>query len=869
MTSSKFHKRTAENLASLLAAARRQTLSRVHGLKLQRLKDFESRILSQETLHQALDLTIREVLESTTGHSAILFILDQEGNLVQQYGRSRVGEILDEPLLRKKGITRQIQISGRPLVISGEDGKSREKIPAYLRKSGIDAMLGLPLKRGTAPAFGVLYVRYSDGRVFDPGELDWLDLLAGRAAFAIEYLRLLEENRRRELDLGVMVDTAHLLNSTLDMEKLLQQIAVRLSWLTGMNSCTVSTFIRNPDRVRTAAEYTANGETIADNLEHVYYLEDYPLIRKVLENNEPHIVHIHDADLYPNEVGLLHKQGDATLLMLPLKAGGEPVGLLEFYSKRSDYYIAPADIKRLHALSEQVALVLVNARHYHEEQRARLTAETLRQATAALTSTLELKQVLDLILEQLQQVVYFDSASLMLLEDEAYNVVAVHGHPCPEEALSIRTLLCEDDLAWQVITHKESVIISDAQKDPRFLKLANTGYVRGWMGVPLITRGNVIGLLTVDNRQPNAYTEADAKMALTFAGQAALAVTNARLYQSEHEHRSMAEALGEISLALLSSSLDSGAVLKILLEQIGRVVPYDSACVMMLEGGNVRITTHRGFEPFGVDNLDDFLLPVNETPNLQYIADTLRPHFISNVSADEGWVHTESAKHIRSWVGAPLVGRERLLGFLSLDKVQPGFYTAEHASNLAILAAHASLALLNAFAFREVEQASITDFITNSYNHRYFQQQLRSELERAQVRSRPLSLLMIDLDHFKQVNDTYGHLFGDQVLKSIAGRLKEELRTTDILSRYGGEEFAVILPGSNLAGARTVAERLREAVQLSPVLVEDKEIHVTVSIGVAAHSDQANEAQTLIWLADKALYQSKNSGRNQVCLADE
>jgi diguanylate cyclase (GGDEF)-like protein len=225
--------------------------------------------------------------------------------------------------------------------------------------------------------------------------------------------------------------------------------------------------------------------------------------------------------------------------------------------------------------------------------------------------------------------------------------------------------------------------------------------------------------------------------------------------------------------------------------------------------------------------------------------------------------------HTKSWVGAPLIVRDQLLGFLSLDKTERGFYGPEHADRLEMLAGHAAIALWNALTFGEVEQASITDFLTGAYNHRHFQQQLRTEMERANQYHQPLSLLMIDLDHFKQVNDRYGHLAGDQVLSQLTGRLRAELRNVDFLARYGGEEFAILLPGTTSRALFAVGNRLLQVVRNQPFVAGDVEIPITISLGGAAYPEHAHEAQHLIALADECLYRAKNGGRNRFCMAGE
>ena len=166
----------------------------------------------------------------------------------------------------------------------------------------------------------------------------------------------------------------------------------------------------------------------------------------------------------------------------------------------------------------------------------------------------------------------------------------------------------------------------------------------------------------------------------------------------------------------------------------------------------------------------------------------------------------------------------------------------------------------------ELREQVITDPLTGLYNLRYFRSALDSELERTLRTTLPTSLMMIDLDHFKQVNDVWGHEVGNQVLKLTARLIKQVTRQLDIQCRYGGEEFVVILPSTTLLLASQVAERLRQQIQESEILVGEQSLRVTASIGVSVRlSHETGTASELIKAADACLYQAKAEGRNQVC----
>jgi diguanylate cyclase (GGDEF)-like protein len=177
-------------------------------------------------------------------------------------------------------------------------------------------------------------------------------------------------------------------------------------------------------------------------------------------------------------------------------------------------------------------------------------------------------------------------------------------------------------------------------------------------------------------------------------------------------------------------------------------------------------------------------------------------------------------------------------------------------------AANERLSVLN----RELEEISITDGLTKIYNRRYFNERLRQELKRVSRYGPPLSILMIDIDHFKKVNDTWGHQAGDTVLSGVAGLIKDRLRETDLIARYGGEEFCLLATGTDQAGVQVLAERVRKLVQSTVFEHGGKAIAVTVSIGVCTWEPSLRDDQEeLIRRADSALYRAKEQGRNRVC----
>jgi diguanylate cyclase (GGDEF)-like protein len=185
------------------------------------------------------------------------------------------------------------------------------------------------------------------------------------------------------------------------------------------------------------------------------------------------------------------------------------------------------------------------------------------------------------------------------------------------------------------------------------------------------------------------------------------------------------------------------------------------------------------------------------------------------------------------------------------------------------IANQSSLALQNALLHEELERLSVTDRLTDLYNHGYLHQRLDEEMERCQRFEHEMSLIMLDIDDFKKFNDRYGHPKGDTVLKAVSGIIKQNLREIDVAARYGGEEFVIMLPETDIAGAVAVAERIRLSMAQYPHITDEdgERVGQTVSLGVANFPTNASTAAALVEAADQAMYRAKRARKNQVVVA--
>jgi diguanylate cyclase (GGDEF)-like protein len=221
--------------------------------------------------------------------------------------------------------------------------------------------------------------------------------------------------------------------------------------------------------------------------------------------------------------------------------------------------------------------------------------------------------------------------------------------------------------------------------------------------------------------------------------------------------------------------------------------------------------------------------------------------------------HERCPAELSSVAWAPLWGEHRPTGVLMADELP-----SDQTPTLAIVANQLSLQLARVHFYQAVESMAVTDTLTGLFVRRYFTELAQEELQRSSRHRLSCACLLVDLDHFKQQNDTYGHLTGDVVLREVAELLHRNLREVDLIARFGGEEFIVFLVETNADHAMTIAQRLRGLVELHPIRAYDETLRQTVSMGVAMFPDDGQALQQLIDRADQALYAAKRAGRNRV-----
>ena len=560
-------------------------------------------------------------------------------------------------------------------------------------------------------------------------------------------------------------------------------------------------------------------------------------------------------------LNIKNEVANQVILGLPLSANDTRLGivLLTFDKPRQ---LLDAEITILKQATSQISQAMLKIRLLDQAQRSAQEAETLLKTGTIVASALEPDVAIRYILDQLGKVVPFDSASVQILTDGYVEIKAGKGWPEGQSPVGLRFPMPGNNAKSQVIETREPYILNNAPDEYHNFSTDSHMRIKSWMGVPLVVHERVIGMLTLDHHEPNFYNDPRLiNLAKAFSDQVAISLENARLYAEEHQRVIELDAL-RATTADITQELGLENLLTAILERATELLNATGGELGLIDEtkGNIKILVSHNMGAENIDTTIDFgegLMGV--------VAKSRSIEMVEDYQHWSGRLETYKESKIHAAIAAPLMIGGRLLGVIGImNSDRKRKFSKSEFSLMSLFAQQAAIAVENAKLYEESKQQARIDLTTEIFNRRGLFELGQRELDRTKRYKRPLAALMIDIDHFKTVNDTHGHTMGDLVLKELAQRLKSNLRTIDILARYGGEEFVILLPETTLKTAMDVAERLREVIAGDIFLRDSLSIKISVSLGVAVSQGKDADLPTLIKHADEAMYQSKDKGRNRV-----
>lgn len=504
--------------------------------------------------------------------------------------------------------------------------------------------------------------------------------------------------------------------------------------------------------------------------------------------------------------------------------------------------------------------------------------QSIQQLGARLNRLASAHEIGMTIATELRGLLDFHNVRVYRLDGRELVPVAMQGQVgeyIDETPEQLRVELGEGITGW-VAEHKRAQNLPDAAKDPRARTIPGTepDLDESMLLAPMIFEDRVLGVLVLSKLGLGQFSDDDLRLLVIYASFAAQAMANADATERlraksaalERQLRSQRELL-QITESILTT-LDSRAVLDQITDRLGSLVRFDNVAIEVVDAvsGILRPLTARGvhadeylegWEP-GEEGLATWVVANNEP---QLVVDELADPRVN--------IFRASGPTEGSLICVPLRGRQGATGVLTLERLGPDDrFSDEEFELVKLFAAQVSIALQNAEAHRVLAVRARTDALTGLLNHGTFQDWLIRSVDEGS----PFGLIMVDLDDFKAVNDALGHQAGDRLLHEIAAAIVTSERDSDLVFRYGGDEFTVIVPSTDRLGVLQVAERIRLAVHsvgAPGTAWHGERLDVSCSIGLATFPDDGASAESVLLAADRACFVAKRTGRGLIATADE
>jgi diguanylate cyclase (GGDEF)-like protein len=412
----------------------------------------------------------------------------------------------------------------------------------------------------------------------------------------------------------------------------------------------------------------------------------------------------------------------------------------------------------------------------------------------------------------------------------------------------------------------EPLIVEDLDKRPEYKALLGNAPVKSVYAFPIKSEGRVLGLIALSFDRVKPLNPEYNSLLSTIAAQAGVTLQRARLFCDTQRLAREMSILYDVGLQT-GSTLSKSEVLRRTSDNLVKLMNPDMYYIAMYDD----VTDTVSFEVFVEDGqeIPRMRMSLDKAGLTSLIIKECKPLLVTDwLSGGEKYnaIARKTGRDVLSYLGVPMISESRVIGVISVQCAEPHAFDDHDERLLLALAAQTASALENARLHQLAQDQGKLDSLTKAYNHGHFVELVRKAVSESDGSDTSVSLIMIDIDHFKQYNDTFGHVAGDNVLRMVANALKSSVRETDFVGRWGGEEFGVLLVGASTSEAKKIARTIRRAVsELYPV---DGHGHVipnpTVSQGISSYPEPSATPSDLIEQADAALYHAKKQGRNKL-----
>ena len=539
-------------------------------------------------------------------------------------------------------------------------------------------------------------------------------------------------------------------------------------------------------------------------------------------------------------------------ICVPVRAGGTVIGVLNVEAT-IDRTLDDSDLDILLTLADHLGTAISNHLRIAELERRSQQLHLVDKVTSLIAGQVTIRDALPLVLAEIEQTFGYGSTGIGLIEGDRIVFAALRdsNEDNIQEYFRDHGISIETGVTGRVARTGKPVFIRDVSHSDDYLPTSPA--IQQEICVPIRVNGTTIGVLNVETPASKPLGSTDFEILTMIANHLGMAFERSDAYEAEHRTRTAMEAIQRIA-AIVTSTLDSDEALRRIVETLAAVFDYPYVSIALIDGDRLDPAAWHG-------------LPLGSMPPALSVGEGVAGRIASTGIAELVLQFSRDEERClarvdsTSQIAVPITCEGHLAGVLSIEGNAIRPLTTHDLEYLQTLADHAGTTITNARRFERVQALAMRDPITNLPNYRQFQTRLHSELARSDRHTRPLSLIIIDLDSFKSINDAFGHLAGDEVLRQIGARLSQELRESDVLARYAGDEFVVILPETDRECANQIAERLQSSIETQPFRVSaGHDVVVSISVGVASYPADAATIDALVSAADNAMYAAKRSG---------
>jgi diguanylate cyclase (GGDEF)-like protein/PAS domain S-box-containing protein len=694
-----------------------------------------------------------------------------------------------------------------------------------------------------------------------------------------------EAEREQRVLAEALRDTAAALSGILEFDEVLDRILVNMGHVVPHDAANIMLADKGLARIERSKGYIYDWAE-EDRQTSRFLVEDIPTLKQMHESGKPlAIPDTQESELWVN---LPHTEWMRSYAGAPIRLKGKTIGFLNLNSGTTGFF-TEKKAEWLQAFADQAGVAIENARLFGEiQENARQTA-LINEITQTTIIAPDLDGMIQVLADRLGELISADGAFITLWDEDKRSVIpaAAYG-PLRDNYSHVQVSTNEKTITSMVLAEGKPLVLNEANlKSFNSRQTSEDCQSKSILGLPLIADNEKLGAVLISFEQPHQFSDAEISLSEQAARIIALAIYKARLFESEKERteelaraNSIITTLGKVATQV-EAAKNVDRMVAILGEELSELGLHSMVLLQSFDSENLGIHQLSESVQLVYAGEDNIILSDQEYPlppsGFAYYNDVISQKqiiFLENIYGMIGSIFPyldelgkENADSEESTLPdshgflLPLILGKKVLGCLL---VWGQDISHQDIPAFSLFASQIAVAFENARLLEKIQQIAITDDLTGLYNRRGLYEIGHLEIERTRRYTVPLAAIVMDIDHFKRINDKYSHAIGDQVLRSFAKCLQENTRELDVIGRIGGEEFVILLPGSNQKSAQRTAARLQELIANNITVTSSGDIRITVSQGVAVLDENMENLNDLVQAADRALYRAKESGRNRV-----